>query len=405
MRLSLGLACALAAALSITIVFWPEAGTGRGPARAFAQEQPKLREPGLERPLEKPIRSEPPLPQSKAGEEKADDAVAKERRSAAIFRLKHEHPLSSDTGRNARIEAALDETVNLEIEPQSLRNALNLLAEKFRIAILIDQKTLDDANVDVAQEVKLSATGLTLRDTLAALLHFEVTPLSFEIHEGTLLVSTVDKIKEDLQVVVYDCRDLAPIGTLDHYPLEKSQPGGGGGMGGGGGVFQAPEEAGKPAVPVHSAPLKPAVAPAGPALVRPGARGAPPVAPAAPAAVQPQASPAPSALRLPLVQTIIASLDQDSWDDGATITEFGGLLVVRQNPINHEKIKALLSDIRRMRETGAFADFAKPYEVEANRREAQEAKRSAPASKRRQPTSGVERPESHPAAPLPATAK
>jgi hypothetical protein len=37
----------------------------------------------------------------------------------------------------------------------------------------------------------------------------------------------------------------------------------------------------------------------------------------------------------------------------------GGLIVVRQNRINHDKIKNLLADIRRMRATGAFAPAPK----------------------------------------------
>jgi hypothetical protein len=81
-----------------------------------------------------------------------------------------------------------------------------------------------------------------------------------------------------------------------------------------------------------------------------------------------------------LIKTIIAATG-DSWDErSTTITEFGGLLVVRQSPLVHDKIKSLLADIRRMRADGAFASFAKDYEAEAKRREAEDSHRSANSS-------------------------
>jgi hypothetical protein len=70
----------------------------------------------------------------------------------------------------------------------------------------------------------------------------------------------------------------------------------------------------------------------------------------------------------------------ESWDEGASITEFGGLVVVRQSPLVHDRIKDLLGDIRRMRSDGAYASFAKVYDTEAKSRE--EAIRSPNETKR-----------------------
>jgi hypothetical protein len=82
-----------------------------------------------------------------------------------------------------------------------------------------------------------------------------------------------------------------------------------------------------------------------------------------------------------LIQTIIAATG-DSWDEGSTsITEFGGLIVVRQSPPVHDTIKTLLADIHRIRADGAFASFAKDYEAEAKRRADAEAKSSGHAPK------------------------
>ncbi len=296
-----------------------------------------------------------------------DEPAAHERRAANVFRLLRDHPLSSDTVRIPQIEAALDETVDFKLEPQSLREALALFSKKFRIPILTDQRSLEDANIDLSREVKLDVANLPLRDTLELLLNLDGQPLSFEIRHGTLLVATLDKVKEDLETVIYDCRDLVLIGTLDRYPS------GNGGTGAGcvGGMFQIQQPpAIPPAAPQTGAkvvePSAPTVLPAGQASRRSAGPLRSRLAPVPPAKEVPQtARPEP---RLPIVQTILCAVGRDEWEDGPTITELGGLIVVRQNRFNHDKIKILLADIRRMRATGAFAPSAKVYEDEVKRR-------------------------------------
>jgi hypothetical protein len=397
MRLSLRSVGALVAAFVVALVFTLEAGHVRGPARILAQENPKLDKPKVQKPaVHRPTTSSPQIAAATdSGQEQSNEpaAAAKERRSASIFRLLRDHPLSSDTGRTAQIEAALEETVDFKIEPQSLREALDLLAAKFRIPIVSDKRTFGDADVNLLQEVKLDVQGLTLQDALDLLLSSQTVPLSFEIRDRTLLISTVEQIKEDLQVVVYDCRDLALVGTLDHFAIEKQDGGSaasGGTWGGGGGTFQTFPEATQPTSAAQSVPQKgPAVTlspgqppPAAAPVPAPPKPALPAAAPAPVAAPAPAVAPhSPAAPRLPLVRTIMAAVDPDSWEEGATITEFGGLLVVRQNPINHDKIKTLLADIRRMRANGAFASFTKDYEAEATKRAEQQAKTSAHAAK------------------------
>src|SRR5580700_11901925 len=116
MRLSLRSAGALVAAIVVTLVFTPEAGHVRGPAPILAQEKPKLDKPKVQKPpVHRPTTSSPPFaPATDSGQEQSNEpaAAAKERRSASVFRLLRDHPLSSDTGRTAQIEAALEETVD-----------------------------------------------------------------------------------------------------------------------------------------------------------------------------------------------------------------------------------------------------------------------------------------------------
>jgi hypothetical protein len=354
MRLSLRSAGGLAVAVLLTLA--ATLGTGRpgGPSSAFAQNEQKVGNSAGEKTPD----SGQAAPRSTDDDREETDErdAARARRSATVFRLLHERPLSSDIGGTPQIEAALEETIAFKIEPQSLREALDLLAKKSRIPILIDEKTIDNASIDLKQEVTLSAPGITLGDTLDLLLSIGADPLSYEIRHGALIVTTLDKVEENFQVAVYDCRDLALIGTLDHDPSAKQSGQRSGAVDGvpmGGGMFQVQQQTAKAPVAAQNAPRKAAAAPVASTPSRNVAQQ--------PAAAEPRG-------RLPIVQTIMSAIGPDAWEAGATITELGGLVVVRQNRLNHEKIKTLLADIRRMRESGAFASFAKECEAEAKRR-------------------------------------
>ncbi len=377
MRLSRGSLGSLTAGLVIAVVLGAGDGAFRGAttARTFAQETQSVdQDTGRKVQIQKPGSGERTDPQtSQVRQTPGDEPIAaRERRSASVFRLLHERKLSSDTGRDTRIEIALEEPVDFKIEPQSLRNALDLLATKFRIPITIDRIAFEDANVDLGKEVSLNAPGISLRDTLELLFESMRTPLGHQIRHATLMISTVEKVNEDPPVVVYDCRDLVLVGTLEPCTAEVAGNGAicGGGMGGGG-MFQAPPEpVNAPNVPqkptARAAPDSGVPAKPRPPQAVPGGPAAPPPVPAPNVVKQP--APARPARPLPIVRTIREALGPESWDEGATITELGGLIVVRQSPRNHDKIKELLADIRRMRASGAFASFAKEYEAEIKRR-------------------------------------
>jgi hypothetical protein len=69
---------------------------------------------------------------------------------------------------------------------------------------------------------------------------------------------------------------------------------------------------------------------------------------------------------IPLIRVIQSATGPENWDDPerdpqATITEFGGLLVVRQTSLVHERIKGVLADIRRMKKEGAFSTLDKDH--------------------------------------------
>jgi hypothetical protein len=343
MRLSLGSVGALTAGLLIAFAFWPENRAVRGPERIVAQEKFK---PG------------------KSKGDKAEKSVAKKPAirpvtpaSASPDRPASRHPLSSDVVEHStsesRIEKALDQPVDFTIEPQTLKDAIDYISARFQFPIVIDQKALDDASVDLTTEVRASFPGVKLRNVLKLMLEPLSAPLSFVIDDEVLKITTIEKINEHLVVVVYDCRDLVHLGTLDRYPVEQLQPKSGGAMGGG--IFQvAPDQ--KPSTPGEAGSSNKGHAATSPQ--------------GGPGKAAPSEQNHPVVERLPLIQTLIAATGADSWDNDATISEFGGLLVVRQNPFVHERIKSVLANIRLIKQDGAFASMASQYDAEARRRAA-----------------------------------
>jgi hypothetical protein len=85
-----------------------------------------------------------------------------------------------DSPQARKIQEAMEMPVNFNIEPQTLREALNWIGERFRIVILIDPSVAANTNV------KLSAPGIKLRSFLAIILEQCPQPLTFRI-KGNML--------------------------------------------------------------------------------------------------------------------------------------------------------------------------------------------------------------------------
>jgi hypothetical protein len=383
MRLSLRSVGALAAVMLVSFAFWPENRAVRGPEPTVAQDSTKRGKPQSQKPREE-SKSSQPAPSDQGAARETPDATQtrlketadylKQRRAAAASRSRHEEPLSSDDSQDPailKIREVLAQTIDFTIEPQPLKDAIGFIATRYQIPILIDEKALDDANVDTKSEVKINAPNIRLHYALDLLLSELSSPLSYEIRNGVLMISTIEKIAEHQEVIVYDCRDLVQVRTLE---LSTVLPSGEPKSAHSWGIMDLPPEQTK-ATTVETKPAPKGID--GPlSSEAPGTR---------------------AGQRLPLIQTIMAATGHDSWDDG-TITEFGGLLIVRQNPLVHERIKRLLADIRRIRAGGAFSYLAPQYDAELKRRSTDEAAAKLPHESRSggQPK-GVER-----ARPLPS---
>jgi hypothetical protein len=392
MRLSLGSVGVLTAGLLIAFAFWPENRAVRGPDQVVAQEKPKaaVSEPS-KRPTTGPtaqrntangpmsdneqvlqLKQECKTLQSRIdrfqeinrGLKDRVDHPEKEITSlreqvktlqAELDRLSAEakaRPLSSDVFQGSKVEAriaeALIQPVDFEMQPESLQHAIEFIAARYQIPIVIDRKALQDANVDLEKtNVALLATGIPMRDMLDLLLDQANLPLAYEVRHGVLTVSTIDKIQQHWEIVVYDCRDLVDVGAPDRSAAVAQAQAANGGM------FQfGPETMMKPS----------------------GAKGTP-SASGPPSAASMKPSPKGADVNTsesqrqtnPLIRTLTAATGPEAWSDEsqATISEFGGLLVVRQNPLIHQQIRRALADIRQMRSHGAYAALANPSNAES----------------------------------------
>jgi hypothetical protein len=373
MRLSLSSATALAAVLFVGFAFWPENGAFQGPASLFAQNKSTPTQPGPSKPALResapPTNQKPPvLPTQPASSPAPARRTMPAQRAAAtrptrrgparpaseklpelpaLLLVNSAHALSSDVGQEPRIEAVLEATSDFTLEPQPLADAIGWLAARYQIPIMGDTKSMEDANIDTKKEVKLPIKGLKVRQVLTLLLAQLPQRMSFDIEDGVLWITTLEKIRERKYVVVYDCRDLIHLRSMmPAVRMQRRMPsfdgiGMMGGMGtGGGGMFDVlPGAANK------------ATEPPGKAAAKPEEKTG-------------ESVPTPCAEPLiPLIQVIKYAGETDDWqnDEGSHygLTELGGLIAVNQNSIVHQQIRRILADLRRMKREGAFATSEK----------------------------------------------
>jgi hypothetical protein len=337
MRLSLGSVVLLVAALFVATALWPQNRAIQGSPQAFAENKPHSKSAAKTPAVATPRTDLERTPSEPARRTHNASTMPKaESRSFAP-----EHPLSSDIGRHPMIEEALDQTVDFTIEPEPLKDAIDFIAQRYHIPILLNTKVLEDASIDTSAEVKMPYAGMKLRDLLKLLLEQGSQPLSYAIEDGILRISTVEQIRQHTYVVVYDCRDLIHLKSM--YPgaaiTPHSQPTQAAVVGEGGGMFSTLQDSTNISRQFGGGS-------GGPGKNKTAER------PAKKPGLQDE---------IPLIRVIKYAGDPDDWSTeeggGPKITEIGGLLVVNQNPIVHEQIKRILADLRRMRKEGAFAAF------------------------------------------------
>lgn len=277
MRCTLGTVGALAATLLVATAFWPQ-----GP---HAPEAPSPRL-GM---AQEPEAVVPPA--------KAELAV-----------------VPSDDLR-AQVATKLEARIDvLEMSERPLEEVIGMIGEQTGVDILFDEQSMTNEGIGLDQQVRklpVTHTKLTARAALDLIL--EPLQLGYTIRDGLLLVRTQQKLSENLEIRVYNVRDL-----LVQPDREAAMAGGGAGARGG----QFSVESALTAVAW--------------AQIAQGFGGE---------------------RRAQLEGVITTTVDPETWSEvggPGSIIQYNGLAIINQTPAVHAKVEKLLEMMRKsLREPAA----------------------------------------------------
>jgi hypothetical protein len=94
-----------------------------------------------------------------------------------------------DSPASLRIQEALAAKSDFRIEPQSLQDAVEFIAARYQIPIVLNLKEFAKAGIDVTSEVKFPRAGVAVADVLKNLLGQCQKPAGFQIEDEVLKIS------------------------------------------------------------------------------------------------------------------------------------------------------------------------------------------------------------------------
>jgi uncharacterized membrane protein YgcG len=145
--------------------------------------------------------------------------------------------LHKNSKAEVRIEAALDETSEVEFVDTSLKDAMDFLGDLHKITIILNETALSEEGIGTDEPITQVLTGISLRSTLKIIL--EPLGLTYVIEDEVMKITTEIDAEEQLSTRVYPVGDLViPITQGTAGGLGQGLGGvggiGGGGLGGGG---------------------------------------------------------------------------------------------------------------------------------------------------------------------------
>lgn len=192
-----------------------------------------------------------------------------------------------------------------------MTDVLNYLSDTLEVQFHLNRRAMDEAEIAADTPVNISLKQVKADTVLRLVLHSAGTALDFVERDGFILVSTIDDLDRMTEVRVYNCRDL--------LSLAPPVPGGEGAFGAEG-------------------------------MGYPGAGGAPPMGAMMPGMAGGGGLGGFAGSQSKLSGLIQTAVESDTWDTvggAGSISEFNGLLVVKQSGRVHEKIDELLSMLRK----------------------------------------------------------
>jgi hypothetical protein len=212
----------------------------------------------------------------------------------------------SGTAKDMEVEKKLQASLaSVAFDDTELGAIMDWLRQTTKLDIHMKWNVLETAGITPStKEKSIHLNDVTVAAALRAVLDDvgAQTPLGFVVQDGFLVVSTKDDLSGPRyrKTVIYDIRDIVPVGEAKVIILRVNDKG-----------VLAGEDLGNPRVAAFEG----------------------------------------------LCRIIARVVDKDSWMDPygtgtvASMSEYGGLLIIEQTWENHRKIAALLADIRRHKPT------------------------------------------------------
>lgn len=305
MRCTLGTVVGLTAAILMTSAFWPANQGPAVPQNAVAQatdeKKVEAKSEGVPTPDASPAKPHV-LTDSKVVTPQRDEMYA-------------------------HTAEELKKKTTLNFTDTTMREAIEYIAQLHKIPIIYNTKALGDEGIDLdAETISYNLTGIPLATVLDVI--FENRNLAYRNWDGILVIESMNSAENNMEVCVYNCRDLLKdVATVQEVVLPtasgEGSSGGGFGGGGGGGFFQVASDAPEKPAPKSKEKSEPAPA------------NCPKIVELTP----------PQALIKVLMNSVHGPWAEND-GNGGTITAFDGMLVVRNNQRAQQGVQNLLDMLR-----------------------------------------------------------
>jgi hypothetical protein len=306
--ISLGAAAAL---VLFSLAFWPEGQRGPAPRRAAAQfggaAQPA--NPGTTIPGA-------PIPGTAA--------------PGAANRI------SPAPRKPTELEQKLAKRLSVEFIETPLRDVLTYLSDTNDVQFYVNAKALEGEGVSTDAPVTLRLKEVRMDTVLDLALEQASNGVAAYVErDGVLIISEATRLADRLEVHVYNCRDLLSLEVPNQHPAAMGMA-----MPGASGFSSSP-----PASPMGSGPGMTSAM----AMGAGGGYGGGGMGGMMGAGAVSGFGSQHDARASHLMQLVSQIVKPDSWSEAGgpgSIAEYGGLLVVRQNPQAHREVEKLLAMLR-----------------------------------------------------------
>jgi hypothetical protein len=230
------------------------------------------------------------------------------------------------------LEQKLAKRLSVEFIETPLRDVLTYLSDTNDVQFYVNAKALEGEGVSTDAPVTLRLKEVRMDTVLDLALEQASNGVAAYVErDGVLIISEVTRLADRLEVHVYNCRDLLSLEVPNQHPAAL-------GMG-----MPSPAgfSSGPPASPMGPGPgagIASAMAMGGA-----GGMGGNMMGPVSGFGSQHDARAS------HLMQLVSQIVKPDSWSEAGgpgSIAEYGGLLVVRQNPQAHREVEKLLAMLR-----------------------------------------------------------